>query len=213
MRQPLLSPVVLSALLLTGCVPQEGNRVEIKEEKLLSQVRKLEREKDGLQTVIIDQQKQIRNLQALGQGKRLERLFHVSRIELGRYTGGVDTNGLVGHDAIKVFLRPIDQDGSTVKAAGDVKIQIYDLALPADENLIGEYEWPVDKISKHWSGGFMTYYFSFVCPWKKASLPKHNELTVRVEFVDYLTGKTFTAQKACEVRVKPTPTTATKPAK
>jgi hypothetical protein len=182
-------------------------------DKLTSRLRKLEKDKDGLQTVIIDQQKQIRSLQALGGAKRLEKIYNVSKIAIGRYTGGVDTDGVVGHDAIKVFLRPIDQDGSTLKAAGDVKIQIFDLALPEKEVLIGEYKWPVDKISKQWSGGFMTYHFSFVCPWKKASPPKHKKLTVRVEFLDYLTGKIFVAQKVCEVRVKPTPTTATKPAK
>ena len=213
MRKLLVIPVVLPALLLSGCAPEESNGLAMKEQKVLSQVRKLERDKEGLQTVIIDQQKQIRNLQALGQARRLERIFHVSRIELGRYTGGVDTDGLAGHDAVKVFLRPIDQDGSTLKAAGDVKIQIYDLALPEKHNLIGQYNWPVDKISKHWSGGFMTYHFSFVCPWKKSSPPKHEKLTVRVEFLDYLTGRTFTAQKLCQVRVKPSPTTATKPAK
>ena len=213
MRQLLVIPVVLSALLLTGCVPEESNGVVVEDaDKLASRLRKLELEKEGLQTVIIDQQKQIRSLQALGEGKRLEKIYHVSKITLGRYTGGVDTDGVAGHDAIKVFLRPIDQDGSTLKAAGDVKIQIFDLALPK-ENLIGEYKWPVDKISKHWSGGFMTYYFSFVCPWKKTSPPKHKKLTVRVEFLDYLTGKTFMAQEVCEVRVKPTPKAATKPAK
>ena len=216
MRRLLVIPVVLSALLLTGCDPEDGktNGVVVEDDdKLASRLRKLEREKDGLQTVIVDQQKQIRSLLALGKAKRLEKIYHVSKIAIGRYTGGVDTDGVAGHDAIKVFLRPIDQDGSTLKAAGDVKIQIFDLALPEKKNLIGEYKWPVDKISKQWSGGFMTYHFSFVCPWKKTSPPKHKKLTVRVEFLDYFTGKTFAAQKVCEVRVKPTPTTATKPAK
>ncbi len=216
MRQLLLGPVVLSILLMAGCVPERSettNKPAPGDEKLLSRIRKLEQEKDGLQMVIVDQQKQIRGLQALGEGKRLEKIFHVSKISIGRHTGGVDTDGQPGHDAIKVFLRPIDKDGSTMKAAGDVKIQIYDLALPEDETLVGEYKWPVDKMSKHWSGGFMTYYFSFVCPWKKTSPPKHKKLTVRVEFVDYLTGKMFVAQEVCEVRVKPTPKAATKPAK
>ena len=48
--------------------------------------------------------------------------------------------------------------------------------------------------------GFMTNYYSFICPWK-SSPPAHEEITVRVEFVDYLTGKSFTAQKTCKLQL------------
>ncbi len=213
MKRLLLIAVVASALVPAGCIPEKSNELSPDKAKLQSRLRKVEQERDGLLAVVDDQKKQIRSLQALGEGKRLEKIFHVSKIELGRYTGGVDTDGRGGHDAVKVFLRPIDRDGSTLKAAGDVKIQIYDLALPPKDNLIGEYKWSVDEISKYWSGGFMTYHFSFVCPWKEGTEPRHKKLTVRAEFVDYLTGRSFTAQKLCEVRLKLLATTSTKPAK
>ncbi|HUS48279.1 MAG TPA: hypothetical protein VM098_09170 [Phycisphaerae bacterium] len=167
--------------------------------KSQGEIQKLKESQDGLQAVVIDQQKQIRTLQALGP-KRLEKMYHVTAIQLGRYTGGIDTDAQGGHDAIKVYLAPVDQDGSTIKAAGDVAVQLYDLAEPAGGNLIGEYKWPVDKLSGQWSGGIITYHYSFVCPWKNGP-PKHDEITVRVKFVDYLTGKTFTAQKLCKVNL------------
>jgi len=150
-----------------------------------------------LQTVVDDQKKQIATLQALGD-KRLENLSYASSITLGRYTGGVDTDGEPGHDAIKVFLEPTDKEGSRIKAAGEVRIQLFDLAEPAGQNLIGEYSCPAEKLGEHWSSGFMTYHYSFTCPWKQGP-PKHDEITVRVTFVDYLSGKTFTAQKLCRV--------------
>ncbi|MDY6913398.1 MAG: hypothetical protein SVT52_02930 [Planctomycetota bacterium] len=154
---------------------------------------------EALQTDIVAKRKQIDSLAALG-GKRLEKMFHTARIELGRHTGGVDTDGRAGHDGIKVYLRPIDQHGSTVKAAGDVTVRLFDLAADPKDNLIGRYEWSVDDIAKQWSSGFLTYHYSFVCPWQPGP-PKNDEITIRVEFTDYLTGRQFTAQKVCKVNL------------
>jgi len=200
--------ILLAAVVVTlaagagGCIVVEKAKYELlvqDADKAREELQKVKTSADGLQAVVIDQQKQIRTLQALGP-KRLESLFHVQAAELGRYTGGIDTDGQAGHDAIKVYLRPMDRDASPIKAAGDVTIQLYDLAEPAGKNLIGEYKWPVDKLGAQWSSGFMTYHYSFVCPWKGGP-PKHDEITVRVTFVDYLTGKSFTAQKACKVNL------------
>jgi len=168
-------------------------------EQLQTELREVTESRDGLQAVVVDQQKQIRSLQALGK-VRLDKLFHVEKIELGRYTGGIDTDGESGDDAVKVYLRPVDREGHTIKAAGDVKIRLFDLAADPRQSLIGEYEWTADQVAKQWSGSFMTYHFSFVCPWKKVP-PLHTDVTVRVEFVDYLTGKHFTTQKLCKVKL------------
>ena len=135
-------------------------------------------------------------------------LFCIAGIELGRYTGGLDTDGKDGEEAVKVYLDPVDSAGSVLKAAGDVKIQLFDLAMLPGENLLGEYQWTADQIGSHWSDAiFGGSHFSFICPWKQ--LPKHDQITIRVEFTDYLTGKTFTAQKVVRVRIPSSlPTTA-----
>ncbi len=178
---------------------------------LRAQIRALQDDNTRLQEQLLrqrrlveDQRRQIRTLQGLGR-KRLERLFHVSRIELGRYTGGVDLDGRPGHDGIRVYLLPKDQYGHTLKAAGDVKIQLFDLAEPAAGNLLATYEFTPDAIARNWHSGFATYHFRFDCPWKSAP-PRHAEITVRVTFTDYLTGKPFTVQKL--VKINPPPTTA-----
>lgn len=197
--------IVLPALILPACQQLEADRPTETKPRLLKRISRLEKKNRELGAAIASHKKQISSLANLGRGKRLEKLFHVTKICLTRYTGGIDTDDKFGHDAIKVYLRPLDRDGSTVKAAGSVKIQIFDLALPAERNLIGSYEWSVDEISKCFSGGFVTYHFSFVCPWKKGTLPEHKQLTVRVEFLDYLTGKTFTAQKTCKIKLPTSP--------
>ena len=99
-----------------------------------------------------------------------------------------------------MYVKPIDQHGSVLKAAGQVTIELYDLAANPNENLIGKYEWTVDETAKRWFSGFVSYHYTFECPWP-SSPPKHRQITVRVSFVDYLTGKTFTAQKLCKVNL------------
>ncbi|MFB3891241.1 MAG: hypothetical protein ACE15C_04365 [Phycisphaerae bacterium] len=163
-------------------------------------------ENKRLSEQIAEQDKRILSLMALGD-KRLDKLFHVKSVDLGSMTGGINTTGRqdAGDDAIKVYVLPMDQDGSIIKAAGDVKVQLFDLAAPPDDNLVGECQWPVDQIGKFWSSGFFTYHYSFICPFKVT--PKHAEITVRVEFTDYLTGKHYTAQKVCKIKLPPAPET------
>ncbi len=180
------------AILCAGCRPEgdadvfnELDLARARQKQLTAQVEKLSARQS-------QQEKQIATLQKLGK-VRLGKLFVVDHISLGKYTGGVDLDRKVGQDAVKVFLKPIDQTGSVVKAAGDVKIQLFDLAQPEGQRLLGEFCYPVEQIGKHWAGGFMTQHFSFLCRWKTP--PKHPDITVRVEFIDYLTGKTHTAQK------------------
>lgn len=150
----------------------------------------------GMQTVVVEQQKQIKSLQDLGP-RRLESLYHVKGITLGRYTGPADFDGQPGSDGLKVYLRTIDQTGDAIKAAGQVSVQLFDLALPAEKNLIGEYHWDTEKLSKTFSGGFMTYHYTLKCPF--VAKPQNPEITVRVTFIDYLTGKHFSTQKVCKI--------------
>jgi len=187
--------VILAAGVLSGgCGPSRGGASDAEQlAQARSELRDLRRENRELKDKIADQEEQIDTLLELGEG-RVEELFHVQRIALGRHSGAVDLDGDDEHDAIRVYLRPIDRDGSVVKAAGSVTIQMFDLANAPNENLIARYEWTPREISKKFSGGFMGQHFTFDCPVDKRSLQR-DEITIRVGFTDYLTGKTFTAQE------------------
>ena len=165
--------------------------------------RKLRAANEALNRDLIERQRRIDSLLGLGQ-KRLDRLYQIQAIRLGQYTRGTDLDKKPGHDAVKVQLEPIDQRGDVIKAAGDVKVQLYDLAKPGQAGLLGEYQWNAEQLGKTWVSGFIIYHFALTCPWKTHP-PKHDIVTVRVEFVEYLTGRKFTAQKAVKI-VLPTPT-------
>lgn len=168
--------------------------------KLEQENLKLKSEAGKLRETIAAQGTQIKTLQALG-SRRLEKLFYVTSIKLGRYTGGVNLDGKEGDDGIRVYLIPQDADGHTLKAAGHVRVQLFDLAAGEKGRLIATCEFAVETIGKKWAGGFLTKHYKFDCPWK--SPPGHAEITVRASFTDYLTGKEFTAQKVCKVDLPP----------
>jgi hypothetical protein len=213
-RTWLLPVAAVAASWALGCVPEaqyDGARDELR--ACREQGQKLEVERDALRALSAEQQKRIDMLLQLGD-KRLDRLYTVQAIELGHYTGGVDPDNKGYDGGIKVYLLPMDKDGSAIKAAGEVTVQLYDLAEPPGQNLIFEQKWPPEQLSKQWFSGFLTYYFAFYCPWKTP--PKHDEITVRVEYVEYLTGRRFSIQSVCKVRPPPPatqPTQPTQPAK
>jgi len=157
----------------------------------------LRRENLALRNKLQQQGQQLKTLLALGES-RLEVIPHVATIKLGRYSGGIDTDGKPGDDAVKVYLTPIDQYGSPIKAAGDVTIQLYDLSAEPAHNLLGEYKWSAEEVMEHWAGGFITWHYRFVCPLRSGP-PAQRQITVRAIFVEYLTGKTFSAQGVLKV--------------
>jgi len=161
----------------------------------------LRREADALRQEHHATARQIETLQALGE-KRLELLYHVQQIKLARHTGGVNLDDQPGDDGVRVYLRPVDQYGSVIKAAGSVKIELFDLAAETEANRLSSCSWSVKEAGEHWSGGLLSPQYSFDCPWS-AGPPEHEQIAVRVEFVDYLTGRIFSAQTVCEVKLPP----------
>ncbi len=212
-----LTAGLVATILATGCQDFQRQR-EMQLERQRDEARTLARQRaeqiETLSEQVRTQRQQIKTLQALGE-KRLDRLFTVAGIQIGRHSGGVNQDEPPGQDAVKIFLSPTDAEGHVLKAAGDVKVQLYDLAMPKDKTLYAEYAFPVDTIGEHWSGGLLANHYSFLCPWPNGRPPAHSELTLRVEFTDYLTGRSFDAQKAIRLDLPPaalkTPRTSSTP--
>ena len=170
---------------------------------------RLTQENSDLQQAKNALDKQVSTLCSLGQEKRLEWLFYPKTVDVGRESAGIDYDGKGSDGGIRVYLNPIDKDGSIIKAAGSAKIEFFDLSLPGD-NRIAAYDFPVASIGKQWESGFITYHYRFDCKWQHGR-PEHPDITVVATFVDYLTGKTFTSQKVITVRLGPTSQPATAP--
>lgn len=188
---------------LVGCDGQTTSerfrQLDRQVQDLTDQVKELQDELAAKKAVVEAQEKQIATLRRIGD-KRLELLFHVTAVKIERLSGGDDYDGKPGHDGVTVYLQPVDQDGHVIKAAGDIRVQLLDLANPDGKHLIGEYRLGVENARQAWHGKFMTNHYTLKCPWpKQTGPPAHNEITVRVEFTDYLTGRVFRDQKVVEV--------------
>ncbi len=190
-----------AAMILAGCAAESKPSADLmsRNSRLESELRQAQVTISEQQGAIEDLQDQADTLSELGPGGRLEMLFQVEKISLGRYTGGTKLDDEPGDDGVRVYLTPQDADGRTVTAAGSVKIDVFDLAVK-DEPLLMTYSFDVAQAKEHWQSGALANHYNLACPWKEDPLAG-DEVTIRVTFTDYLTGKTLTATKQCSIQL------------
>ena len=137
---------------------------------------------------------------------RLEKLFTVHGIKLGRLTGGADLDrAKPGDEGLKIYAYPTDDDGESFKAAGSFVVEAFDLAANPAE--VGKWTFDTDAARKCWNGVALSHQYVLTCPWQKPVT--HEELTVKVTFRDELTGREFHEQEVVKVKLPPPPATAT----
>jgi len=193
--------VGLATVLASGCDGAgagSGRVTEIQalRDKIETQQRKLVAKDEQVQA----QASLIQELQGLTGPRSLDRLVHVSRIELERLTGGYDDDHDGVDEGVVVYLRLIDQDGDTIKAAGGVQIRLIDLAKPEGSQLVGHVELSPAALHPMWFGRLMTSHYTIRVPWSgDAERAEHESITVHVRFTDLLSGQSFEAQEVVEV--------------
>jgi len=188
----------------SGCEPPRGGamaQLKVENERLAEQIEQLKADLARREQQIQQRDLQIANLQRLG-SKRLDLLYYPVRVEIVWPTGGADYDGKAGDDGVTVYLRPIDQDGHAIKAAGEIRIELFDLAAPDGQRLIGRYVLDVEHAREAWYGRALTYHYTIQCPWRTGP-PAHPEITVRATFIDYLTGRELHDTKVCTIRYPP----------
>jgi hypothetical protein len=137
--------------------------------------------------------------------ERLDQLFTVASIEIDILTRGEDFEpDAAGDEGFKVNFVPRDLAGDQIKAAGSVRIELFDLKDP--EPRLGEWTLPRTELSKRWIDSIAVDGYLLDFRWKRA--PVRSSLLVKVTFTDLLTQRTFEAQKTITVRL---PTTAATP--
>jgi hypothetical protein len=193
--------LLLSALLAAGC--QSPAEIELRRE--ISSLRETVKDKDNqlvAQKASIDELNRQLNVARSISEDDLKRVFYPEQLVIDRLSGGADYDGRPGDDGVTVYLKPVDREGDVIKVAGDLRIQLFDLAAAPGKNFIGEYFIPVDQIGKLWHGKLFTNHYTVKCPWPSGP-PAHTEITIRAVFVDYLTKRVVSAQSTCQVRLPP----------
>lgn len=194
----LVALAVLSSL--GGC--PEAPSIDLRREnmRLQEEIKKKDNELAAQFATISELNKQLMTARAF-KPDDLEKIFYPEKLQIDSLTGGENYDSNPGDDGVTVYVRPIDKDGDVVKAAGDVRVELFDLARTTD-NLIGRYDVPVDAARKLWYGKLGTYHYTVKCPWLHGP-PQHDEITLRVTFRDYLTQRVITAQTVVKVKLAP----------
>lgn len=155
-------------------------------------------EAENLRQTVAEQRKQLDVARGFTDADR-KKIFAPVQINILTISGGENYDDKPGDDGVTVHFQPLDEVGDALKVAGDVRIELYDLANPEGRKLIGEYYVPADKIGENWYGKLMTYHYTIRCPWQQGP-PQHSEITIRLTFVDYLSQRVINAQKVVTVR-------------
>jgi hypothetical protein len=195
--------ILILALSAVGCTTPNAANIQLRKDNqaLRDQVSSLQRQHAADAADIQSLQSHATTVPVLPQG-RLESLFTVHGLKLGRLTGGADLDpAKAGDDGLKVYITPTDDAGDQIKAAGSFTVEAYDLN-EKDHPLVGTWSFPLQQASKNWYGQALLYCYVLTCPWQHGP-PAHPDLTLKITFTDALTQRQFTIQKVVKVNLPP----------
>jgi hypothetical protein len=195
--------ILVAALNCLGCVATTEADLRREITTLRGDVKERDNRIAALQSSMTELNRQLQIARGLSD-EDLKKIFYPETLVIDRLSGGANYDYKPGDDGVTVYLRPVDKEGDVIKVAGDITIQLYDLAAPADQNLIGEYKIPVEQARSLWHGKLMTNHYTIKCPWPPGRAPKHTDITVRATFVDYLTKRVLSTQSTVTANVAPT---------
>ena len=137
---------------------------------------------------------------------KLQKLFTTSSLKFKNLVIGEDLDAnAAGDEGFKVGVVPIDDHGEEFKAAGSLRVALFDLA---EQNVrLGGWSLTTDEARAKWLSSLVFDGYVLAFPWQTP--PTRAKLLVKVTFIEELTGRTFDATS--ELSVKPPATTQPAP--
>jgi len=193
-RLGLLGAVLLGVVLPAGC---GGNM----EKALWGQVDDLTAERNDLRVRVerlekekAELQARVETLERIDPQQRAEALAGLMKVELGRRSGLFDKDDDGAIDSLVVYVKCTDEAGDVVKAPGRVRVELWDLDAAQEQAKLAEWTVEPADLKTRWAGTFMTYYYRLEFPVADLVAEHPSDLTVRVEFTDFATGRVFKQQ-------------------
>lgn len=206
----LLTSVFCLLLFITGCknpgsakmsLVQQVDKLNKEKSELLEQIKNVKAENEVLSDHLkaitgVSGQVNVKFQVLYGTAEQIkfEDIYHLSRINIHRYTGLYDDNGDGKKEKLKVYIQPIDRDGDIIKAPGAVIVQLWDLSKEQSKAMLGEWKVGPEQLKKCWYSTLITHYKLEFDVGEIISGIK-DPLTVNVTFIDYLTATVFNEQK------------------
>ena len=188
-----------------GCGAPDKVNIQLRKDnqQLQTQVAELKAQHDADRARIEALERSSGTIPTLPQ-QRIDRLFSVHGITLGRLSGATDLDPRrEGDEGLKIYLSPVDETGGVIKATGQVVVEAFELGSSADANPRRGGRWEVtpEQLKGTWRELGPLQEFVITLTWQSPPPP---DLLVRVHFTDELTGRQYSAVK--QVKVK-TPST------
>jgi len=144
--------------------------------------------------------KQLQVLVGLKPNLRLESIYDLQKIKIGRYTNFYDKDKDGKAELLIVYLQPIDAEGDIIKATGAVDVQLWDLNKKDGQAMLGQWHVGPNELKKLWFATLITINYRLTFDVSSDITDLQDPLTVKVTFTDYLTGRVFEEQKVIKPR-------------
>ena len=143
---------------------------------------------------------QIQVLSGLKPEVRLENLYDLQKVKLTRYTNIYDKDKDGRYEKLIVYIQPLDAENDTIKAAGYVDVQLWDLNKKQNQALIGQWQVEPSELKKLWFATLVTINYRLTFDLDEIIDNFNEPLTIKVTFTDYLSGKVFKEQRVIKPR-------------
>ena len=139
--------------------------------------------------------KQLQTLAGLPDDVRLENLYNLQTVKVGRYTNFYDKDKDGQKEKLIVYIQPTDEQGDIVKATGNVDIQLWDLNKDNGQALLSQWQVKPDELKELWFASIVSVNYRLTFDIADKITEFEEPLTVKVTFTDYLAGKVFKEQR------------------
>ncbi len=146
--------------------------------------------------------KQLQTLAGLPDEVKLENLYNLQTVKVGRYTNFYDKDKDGQKEKLIVYVQPMDEQGDIVKAAGAIDVQLWDLNKDNGQALLGQWKIEPDELKELWFAGMVSVNYRLTFDIADKITEFEEPLTVKVTFTDYLAGKVFKDQRVIKPQRK-----------
>lgn len=199
----------LLPLTQAGCSLSSNRSQELVEARLRQQddtIRELERRlQSSNETVAALQQEADTIRLASQQGmqpippEQADSTFRVAKLEVSSLmSGGIDRDQSPGDDQFTLLLTPRDATGNTLRAVGNLDIELLDFTRPSEQQRIGQWQFSRADVGTMWHQGLVGQGYQFTSPWQQLPSSPDVHVHARLTTVD---GRQFDATS--KLRVTP----------
>lgn len=158
----------------------------------------LENELAQAETEIKQLQDRIEVLADLPEDVKGENIYKLSEVRLAKHTGFYDKDDDGVKESLIVYIEPVDTHGDIIKATGSIGVELWNLENPNGQAKLGHWEVGPEELAESWFNTLMRTNFRLTFDVSQAVSDFSDPLTVKLTFIDHLSGNAFKQQHVIE---------------